>query len=633
MYESQGYAVSEIKAEDLIIHESSDGVQFALIRLQAIPSASIRIHFSEFRLDEGQKLYLYTIGADGLPAGIAGPYQGTGPDVEGDWWSDPLPGNVVFAEFQFTGDAPADLPFTIDLIEQVEEFTGFSAPQSFAAAKRETMVSEFRGTVVEHEVIDGQPVLEGDILMEPEATFAAAPGARDLSEGTPGEGDVSEPGSGPKRRVPNEAVAITASRYRWPGGVVPYTISSGVNKNAINNAISHWNTRLEGVIRLVPRTNQTDYVRFVPSGSCSSYIGRIGGAQSIGLSSSCSVGNIIHEIGHAVGLYHEQSREDRNNWIRVLNSNVLLNQITNFAQMILQGTDYGYYGYNSIMHYNAYAYSTNGAATIETVPAGIPIGQREALDVSDIFAVRQMYGASNTGVWITSVPVGRQITVDGDRITTPRLFNWAPGSVHTVSAPTSERINGSDQYTFVRWTNGGAATHTITAPASGIILNATYRIQRVVNATPPASGGGNVVVTPSAPSYSDRDVVTLTADPEPGYCFTSWSGINSSAALQTTIKVNKSYNVKANYQRGWISPWSTAVTQPAAGGSFRQKFTATSGCSFMIKSRNYWIVLGKSSTKSGENSFTYTLQPNTSGETRTGYIEVGDKVMTVHQRP
>ena len=60
---------------------------------------------------------------------------------------------------------------------------------------------------------------------------------------------------------------------------------------------------------------------------CSSYVGRIGGRQTISIGNSdgsitCKHGNIVHEIAHALGFFHEHSRPDRDQYVSVLWKNV-----------------------------------------------------------------------------------------------------------------------------------------------------------------------------------------------------------------------------------------------------------------------------------------------------------------------
>ena len=48
-----------------------------------------------------------------------------------------------------------------------------------------------------------------------------------------------------------------------------------------------------------------------------SKLGMIGGRQEMNLGPGLSVGTASHEMMHALGIEHEQSRFDRDDWIRI----------------------------------------------------------------------------------------------------------------------------------------------------------------------------------------------------------------------------------------------------------------------------------------------------------------------------
>jgi len=93
-------------------------------------------------------------------------------------------------------------------------------------------------------------------------------------------------------------------------------------------------------------------------------IGRQGGPQHIQLKDSASFGTVVHEMGHTIGLFHEQSRADRNDFIEVRVDNIDPVERHNFEQEIRDGIDLGPYDFGSIMHYNEKAFSINNQPTI-----------------------------------------------------------------------------------------------------------------------------------------------------------------------------------------------------------------------------------------------------------------------------
>ena len=151
------------------------------------------------------------------------------------------------------------------------------------------------------------------------------------------------------------------------------------------------------------------------------------GVNSVSIARGCGVGATIHEIGHSLGLSHEQSRKDRDSFVRIDLSQVQRGMEFNFNKNSRTGRDMGKYDYGSIMHYGAYGFAT-GRQPVITAPA--PIGQRNGLSAGDVAAIDFMYnGCSPTfsrprclasvGAETHTVQPSRTFTVDFNAVYDP----------------------------------------------------------------------------------------------------------------------------------------------------------------------------------------------------------------------
>lgn len=72
---------------------------------------------------------------------------------------------------------------------------------------------------------------------------------------------------------------------------------------------------------------ESDYIRITAGTTgCWSSVGRIGGRQDVNLQvPGCvtKIGTVIHELMHAVGFFHEQSRYERDEYVTIKWNNIM----------------------------------------------------------------------------------------------------------------------------------------------------------------------------------------------------------------------------------------------------------------------------------------------------------------------
>ncbi|CAD5214472.1 unnamed protein product [Bursaphelenchus okinawaensis] len=231
--------------------------------------------------------------------------------------------------------------------------------------------------------------------------------------------------------------AIRDRRQLWKNGRIPYAISSqysAYSRSVIASAMQEYATHT--CIQWSPRTaNDKDYVYIMPDRGCYSMVGRTGGRQTLSLGNGCiQKGIIIHEMMHAVGFFHEQSRTDRDNYITIMWNNIqpgMQGQFEKYSSVTIQ-TLGAEYDFSSIMHYGPKAFSRNGMPTI--VPKRKSnIGQRSGFSQTDSFKINTLYECPNRNTK-TVVPVAPVAPVSATQSPSVIVLTVAPHT--TTQMPT-----------------------------------------------------------------------------------------------------------------------------------------------------------------------------------------------------
>ncbi len=220
----------------------------------------------------------------------------------------------------------------------------------------------------------------------------------------------------------------------WPNGRVPYEFATNVgstNEQRMIAAMQEWESLAD--VNFAPRNGEADYIRIISdSFNASEFLGRNGGRQRVWITSWTTHGTLVHELGHVLGFYHEQSRADRNTFVQINFNNVSQTACTdsngNPASCNSQFTirdpgdsEHGPYDFGSVMHYGACAFSNcttcaatnNSCATITVLAPNTAqqtlIGQRVGASFWDGRVMSFLYPEDN---WvfaddqISAIPFG-----------------------------------------------------------------------------------------------------------------------------------------------------------------------------------------------------------------------------------
>jgi hypothetical protein len=306
-------------------------------------------------------------------------------------------------------------------------------------------------------------VAEGDILLG--RVEAVEEESRRLRTAVAQDGRVSAQGfviKGANRRWPNGEVRfrIDTARMGRAATATEPAIPAATIVQQIRDAIAHWEQRT--AIRFIELPNAsppggTNWISFEEDPAetltcatnsnacaCRSHVGMKGGKQEITLpNTGCGFGPFVHEVGHALGLFHEHTRPNRDEFI-TLNEAAYAGSDWDNAFGVKDSSDgdtQGAYDFGSIMHYGPTAFAKAGEQTITPkpgkLPAGVTMGQRNGLSDGDIRAIGATYGT-----WVSR-----------------KAAQYNGAFINLLGAPLGDEAFGKDWGTFRHYQYGSVFWH------------------------------------------------------------------------------------------------------------------------------------------------------------------------------
>ncbi|XP_052410117.1 meprin A subunit beta-like [Carassius gibelio] len=196
--------------------------------------------------------------------------------------------------------------------------------------------------------------------------------------------------------------STVANQSLW-GLPVPYELSGNLSVNdrgVILRAFEQF--RLKSCVDFKPRAAEEFYISVEKHEGCWSYIGRSSpGGQTLSIGKDCGRKGIVeHQFLHALGLNHEQTRYDRDDYVTIKYENIRKgyeSKLNKHSEKVssTQETPYDYY---SVMHFDKNAFSNGNGPTIITKSPELKdeIGQLMEMSEYDTIELNQLYKCNSS---------------------------------------------------------------------------------------------------------------------------------------------------------------------------------------------------------------------------------------------
>ena len=242
---------------------------------------------------------------------------------------------------------------------------------------------------------------------------------------------------------------------KWSKKIIPFIISDKYDEDERNIIIQamkvyHSKTCIRFKNKLASDEN---FVHIFRGSGCYSHVGMVGGEQKLSLDHGCVYeSTVLHELMHAAGFLHEQSRIDRDKHITVNFDNIEDEQAHNFEKYDKKYfSDLGTkYDLCSIMHYDEYAftkeYPKKTIVLKRANPCKHPVGDAENFSKVDLLKINKLYKCNG------------EETIEATTAITEEIVPTTEGWTNTTdgwTGATEDWTNTTDRWTGVTedWTN------------------------------------------------------------------------------------------------------------------------------------------------------------------------------------
>jgi hypothetical protein len=391
--------------------------------------------------------------------------------------------------------------------------------------------------------------------------------------------------------------ALTGNR--WTNGIVYYVFDaavSNIHRQNWRNAAAAWSA--VAPLIFTEGTGTGNYI-YVQNGSGNnSYVGMIGGRQLMNIFNWTERYVIAHEIGHALGLIHEHQRSGRDSYVTINYSNIQSGY--QYAFGIVGSTNYGPYDFDSVMHYNKCAFSTDCppgfscACTHYAITVPPPnaqwqnlIGQHDHLSQLDGAGMAQRYRApivrTNPATYVAIFSARLNGSVDPNGLATSVYFQYGTTTDYG--------------FTTAPHTRTGNTPRTVIANINGLSASTTYHFRIVATSSAGTRYGRDRTFT--TPSPTGLPIVTTKPATNVASHSATLNGLLYPHGLSTTV----------DFQYGPTTSYgSTTPMQTRTGNTYQNVGANISG---LMANRVYHFRI-KATNMAGTrfgNDRTFTTRP------------------------